>query len=142
MRGTLLLVGLLVLCTSGCFSFTWSARQSHHEPPAAALAKLDVGRSELGACLDALGAPLVVDEVGEEVALYYGWTRGRGWGFTADVPLGKDSASFSYADDDDHLRGLRLLFDANLVLTDLRRGRLSDLRQGVRARPQVLEEEP
>ena len=132
-------LALLVL-TPACTTWSWNRRYVLQQPNTSGLARLQVGSSDLEHCLTELGAPLIVEEVEHEVALYYAWIYQRDWGVSVNVPIGDDAVSFSYTGDDRNLRAVQLLFDEGLTLVGLREGRLGDLRDGARSRPQALEE--
>jgi len=104
---------------------------------------LTVGKATLKDCLDALGAPLIVDEYGSGMVLYWGWTRQSGWDLSARVPVSESaSASLSYGDVDLNLNALLISFDPDMRVEMLRYGRLADLLNvAARRRPQLLEEE-
>ena len=130
----------MLALTPACTSWSWSRQYVLRQPDTSALARLQVNSSDLEDCLAELGAPLIVEEVEQDVALYYAWIYQRDWGVSVSVPIGDDSVSFSYTGDDRNLRAVQLMFDERLTLTELREGRLGDLRDEARSRPQMLEE--
>lgn len=130
----LALAGLPLL--TGCLDVDF-ARVVQLREPAVDPDTFVVGRTEMQEALDALGAPLLVYEVGLDVALVWGWYRGSSWGVQVSVPVGDESGSVSYQDTDARVRGLLLLFDRDLVLVSARTGILRDLQRSIqRQRPQ------
>ncbi len=136
------LVLVAAFATSGCLSFTWERQRAFFEPPADAVATITTGSSTLQDCIERLGAPLLVEEYGEGMALYWGWTRDRNRGISVSIPLSESyNASVSYADADLARNGLLVVLDRDLVVELHRYGRLADLVDVVaRRRPQLLEE--
>jgi hypothetical protein len=139
---------LLPLFLAGCVSVTWT-RESRYDPvPGEAVAKLSAGESDLGTCLEALGAPLWVWEHPfnggdgrDGAALAYGWFDERDLGLSFSVPVSKEvSASFDFDKIDARMRGLVLFFDGDWKLTAWRSGLLRDLTREAR-RPPVYHEE-
>jgi hypothetical protein len=137
-RGLLL---LLPLALASCVSFSWS-RDRRHEPLAKdAIQGLEPGRSTLAECLEALGAPLHVWEYkGDGAALAWGWNDEDRKGISLSIPVYEQaSASLSYDDAREELRGAVLLFDRDLVLEQVRRGWLRDLESELmRRRPAAV----
>ncbi len=144
MRGVLPKLLLLTsVCLPGCFSLGWS-RGNRDEPISnEALATLTPGESDLTLCLATLGAPTVVWEYqGDGMALAYAWIDSESWGFSASYAFSRyaPSASFSYDSRDDQRMGVVLMFDADLTLKALKRGRLGEL-VPVNRRPAPLPED-
>jgi hypothetical protein len=130
---------------AGCLQLSIS-RDSRDAPvPAAALAELQPGTSDLGACLALLGAPLWVQEHevagGSGALLAYGWRDERDLGLRFSVPVSRGvSASLDYDRSDRRTRGLVLFFDPDWRLTAFRTGLLLDLTRERRP-PAAPEEE-
>lgn len=120
-----LLLGGLCSCVRG----QWQSSQDQSPVPEAVLSALEPGTSDLGDCLERLGAPLLVWEVDpRSYGVAYGWNDGDTWSVNVSVPVTRGfSASVDYADTDLDLEGLVLFFDARDRLLRIDRGRLSDL---------------
>ncbi len=133
-----LLLGLLLLALSsvGCVRVTYF-RISHFEPvPDSALQQLQDSDAELQLCLETLGAPLVVGEVPDGIAVGYGWQDRAHWGVGVGYTFQRLlNVRFDYRGVEDSLRGALLLFDENLRLKTIRRGMLGDLTRQLRRRP-------
>jgi hypothetical protein len=127
---------LLAVASTGCVRVDYY-RISHFEPtPDAVLQKLEGSSAELGECLGALGAPLVVGEMPDGIAVAYGWQDRGNWGFDVSYAFERFvSVRFNYRQIEDSLRGVLLLFDDNLRLRAIRRGNLGDLTRRFRRRP-------
>jgi hypothetical protein len=136
---------LVPLC-AGCASFSWQ-RESRNSPvPPQAIARLDAGKTELGECLAAFGAPLWVWEHVEygrpAAALAYGWFDVKDFGFSVSVPVADNySASYNYDQVDQRMRGLVLFFDEQWTLVSWRTGLLQDLTQEARRPPAFVEDD-
>jgi hypothetical protein len=126
--GALLLVAGLVACTGSCVRLNWS-RQTVQQPIHEGRLALLVPGDGLGRCLEVLGAPLWVGELGGgAMTLAYGWLEESGWGANVSAPLGDNfSASFDYDRLDRRAQGLLLVLDADQRLVVARRGALRDL---------------
>ncbi|MFN0008148.1 MAG: hypothetical protein ACKVXR_09595 [Planctomycetota bacterium] len=126
MRGLLLLLPLVL---AGCISVGWSRDRRHEPLPEGAIETLEPGRSTLAECLERLGAPLYVWEYkGDGAALVWGWNDEDRKGISVSVPVYEQaSASLSYDDARERLRGAVLLFGGDLVLEQVRMGWLRDL---------------
>jgi hypothetical protein len=136
-----LLSGLLCLLAGGCLSIEWSRTSRSRE--VAEFSQLEVGGSDLRQALELLGAPLwVYEHRVHGAALVYGRSVFDTQGFNISVPLGDMSASLDYTEGETGLRGVLLLFDADLRLTEIREGFLHDLAAGRRARPAVPQPNP
>jgi hypothetical protein len=132
---------LLPLLLAGCVSGSWMRDRGHQPIPDAAIESLAPG-STLAECLGALGAPLYVWEYkGDGAALAWGWIDGDRKGISLSVPVYEQaSASFSYDDGSEDLRGFVLLFDDELLLEQVRKGWLRDLERAFgRRRPAAVE---
>jgi hypothetical protein len=127
---------LLALTAASCVRVNYF-RISHFEPVSpAALLELENSDAELQQCLDTLGAPLIVGEVPDGLAMGYGWQDRAHWGIDVGYTFERlFNIRFNYATVDDALRGVLLLFDDNLRLKTIRRGILGDLTRQLRRRP-------
>lgn len=131
----------LLLCTSSCLSLNWERHLLEKPIPEGSIESLVVGESNLGDCLDSLGAPLFVDELGDRVALTYGWGRNTAWNLSADISFIHESAgSVAYGTVRARMPGVILILDEERILRTVRRGKLSDLRREFeRQRPQLVD---
>lgn len=139
MRGLSLLFPLVL---AGCVSVGWSRDRRHEPLPEGVIETLEPGRSTLAECLESLGAPLYVWEYrGDGAALAWGWNDEDRKGVSVSVPVyDQVSASLSYDDAREKLRGAVLLFDRDLVLEQVREGWLRDLQRDLlRRRPAAVE---
>ncbi len=134
----------LAFWSSACIQAGWTRETRDKPVPAEALVELGPGAG-LDACLARLGAPLHVQEVAVDGAqgamLVYGWYESRGWGVDVSVPLQeRASASVSYDQGTERMRGVALVFDADLLLDHWRDGLVRDLLgEGQRVRPQPVD---
>jgi hypothetical protein len=138
MRRVLLLGA--ALAAPACVRGSYTRIRTFQAPDDAALASLRPGASELGACLAALGAPLIVREDDDGAVLAWGWEQYTNWAATVSVPIDDQSLSFTYSDTDLRLHGVVGFFDDEWRLTQLREGQLRELLPERRARPQVVTE--
>jgi hypothetical protein len=124
--GLLLSVGL---CAS-CVSLRWRRDLVDRGPAPEHVAQLLPGSSGIDACLERLGAPSEVWELpGGGCALAWAWRHGRSLGVSLSVPFGEQANASADYDRADATREAYVgFFDADLVLRELRRGRLVDLR--------------
>ena len=135
---------VLPLC-AGCVSLNWQ-RESRNSPvPVEAMTRLEAGKTELGECLAAFGAPLWVWEHVEHglpaAALAYGWFDERDLGFSVSLPLTDYySPSYNYDQADQRMKGLVLFFDENWTLVSWRTGLLHDLTEEARRPPAFVED--
>lgn len=142
MNGARGFVLFLPLALASCVSFGWSRDLRHAPPAAGTIEALEVGRSTLADCLQALGAPLYVWEYkGDGAALAWGWADEQHKGVSVSIPLYQQtSASLSYDSGHEKLRGVVLLFDRDLVLEQLRKGWLRDFERDFgRRRPAFVD---
>ncbi len=125
-RGLLGLV--LALSASSCLRFTYSRQMVDSPVPTESLARLAPGDG-LGRCLELLGAPLLVLELGDGgSALVYGWSRESGFGLRVSAPIKNGaSASFDYDSLERRAQGVLVKLDAGQRLVLIRRGSLKDL---------------
>ncbi len=81
MHSSALASGLLALAAlaSGCVSGSYNRNRILSEPAEAAYEALVAGESDLGDCLEALGAPLIVQELDLGAVMAWGWTKDRGY---------------------------------------------------------------
>lgn len=115
----------LLLAMPACVTVTYQDQQVDRPPPERATALLAVGESDLGQCLELLGAPTQVrhDELGDEMELRWEWSRVTGWGLGVTLPVGQDwSPSVNYGRRGESPDYLRLFFDRDGRLTRLSRG--------------------
>jgi hypothetical protein len=130
---------------AGCVQLAWE-RDLRFEPVAdEALQRLEVGATELGACLELFGAPLWVLEQphtdGQGALLAYGWYASRNLGLRVSVPVSEYySVSLDYDQIDARMQGLVLFFAPDWKLARWRTGLLRDLTREV-LRPPVLVED-
>ena len=140
------LLALAPACGSlvGCVQVTLS-RDTQLEPLSETqLASLTPGDATLQSALDVLGPPLLAWELPQQgAALAWGWSRTGGWGVMVSAPIGDQGGSLSldYVRSGADLLGAALFFDSNWQLTALRQGRLRELFDSSRARPEFDEEE-
>lgn len=118
----------LALAASSCVRLTFSRQMVESPVRDGDLAQLAPGDG-LGRCLDVLGAPLRVLELGEGgSALVYGWAKESGFGFRASAPIKNGaSASFDYDSLDRRAQGVLVQLDAGQRVILVRRGVLADL---------------
>lgn len=131
---------------SGCLSGSYGRTNRDAPLDLARTSALEPGRTELGACLAAFGAPRwVLEHPGQSASgavLLWGWLDEADLGLTLAVPLGEQSSvNFDYRRLDARTRGLVLFFDERWVLTDWRSGLLVELTRDLRPRPAFLEED-
>lgn len=132
-----LLALFLAASTSGCITGTWTEWRTLAEP--ADLELLTVGESDLTRCLEVLGAPLRVSELGDGAVLAWGWAQEGSWGLSASVPVGDLDPSFSYQSSIRGLAGVVLFFDADWMLTRVRLGRLAEVLPPGQERAQAVD---
>ncbi|MCH2105810.1 MAG: hypothetical protein MK291_04135 [Planctomycetes bacterium] len=123
-------VGLFVaaLLSASCVSVVWEREAWHRPPSAEAVESLSEGRADLAACLEALGAPMKVWQVGDGVALSWAWYESKELSYRLQVPMTQTfNASFDYATVDRETLGLLLVFDSSDRLVMKREGFLKDL---------------
>lgn len=118
--------------TTGCVRFNYSWLNLHEPIEQTDIdelrEELAAGDVELQACLDELGAPVLVWKTPRGMAIAYGWQDegswtihvGYSWWFVVRAQMDYTSASAN-------LQGLVLWFDEEMRLVTLERGRLSDL---------------
>lgn len=135
---TCLGLALASLCASSCVQFGLS-RDTQLEPVSALqLAALAPGEATLQEALVQLGPPLLAWELPDHgVALAWGWSRTGGWQVMVSIPISDQGGALSadYASEDSNLRGAVLFFDRDWRLTSVRQGRLRELRDTSRPRP-------
>ena len=87
-----------------------------------------MGDDELKTCLETLGAPLKVWQVGEGYALSWAWYDAEELSYRLQVPMTQTfNASLDYSTIDRETQGLLLLFDSSDQLVMLKEGFLRDL---------------
>jgi hypothetical protein len=133
----LAIVLALLAPLQSCISLTWQHEITLEPVRPEAVATLQPGTSDLGACLDALGAPLYVWEYrGDEIALAFGWLESRHWGAGVRAQVVENvSASFNYDAIDAATEGYVLFFDEAWKLTAVRRGKLRNLAAAIARHP-------
>jgi len=129
---------LASLGASSCVQLGLS-RDTQLEPVSAQqLAALRPGEADLREALERLGPPLLAWELPDHgVALAWGWSRTGGWQVMVSIPITDQGGALSadYASEDSNLRGAVLFFDRDWQLTTVRQGRLRELRDASRPRP-------
>lgn len=132
---------LASLVMAGCVQLHYF-RISHFEPtPDTALEQLEGTNAELQRCLDELGAPLLVAELPDGIAMAYGWQDRGSWGLDVSYSFERFlSVRFNYKQIEDSLRGVLLVFGKDLRLEAVRRGLLGDLTRQFRRRPATPDE--
>ena len=96
----------------------------------AQIATLKPGEAKLGQALGTLGAPLIVQEYQiHGMILGWAWSDNAGYGLTASYNFTDTtpSASFSWDDAWQEIPGVVLFFDRDLVLREIRSGRLGSI---------------
>lgn len=89
---------------------------------------LRAGDVDLAACLETLGAPLKVWQVGDGYALSWAWYDSEELSYRLEVPMTQTfNASLEYSTIDRETQGLLLLFDSSDRLVMLKEGFLRDL---------------
>jgi len=138
----LLLVATAV-STTGCIRFNYSWVSRFEPVPPEEIDALDerlaAGEVSLQACLDELGAPVLVWSTHDGFAIAYGWQNQGAWrihvGYTWQFIF---RAHFDYSSGSDALEGVVLWFDDRYRLEAVERGRLSDFVQ--RVQPPVVQD--
>lgn len=99
---------------------------------------------DLAVVLARLGAPLYVRELGDGIALAYGWLDTTNWNLEAQVPVGDaGSFQFTYNSTREALPGVVVFLDANLRVVRIERGLLRNLvPAAVTPRDLDLDDEP
>jgi hypothetical protein len=135
---TSLALALASLCASSCVQFGL-ARDTQLEPISdERLKTLAPGESTLEDALEQLGPPLLAWELPDQgIALAWGWSRTGGWTVMVSIPISDQGGALSadYASEGSKLRGAVLFFDRDWQLTSVRQGRLRELRDNSRPRP-------
>ena len=143
-RVTPALVLFLAVIQTGCLS-AFYRREVRFEPlPHDAIAELVPDQSDLTECLQRLGAPLWVWEYqGSGAVLAYGWLESGDWNLSLSIPVTNDtSASFTYRQIDERMRGVVLFFGPDWKLRTMRKGHLRDITAGLGERRPSFEVEP
>jgi hypothetical protein len=136
-----LLGAALVLPLCGCISGTL-AQESRHQPLTdEALDRLVPGSATLEDCLSALGAPLQVEENGEQTVLSWGWRDVRGFRVAVSVPIGDNSARLTWAEEAKEMKGVVAILGSDQVLILLRRGQLGEILPGKRRASQLISDD-
>ena len=140
--GRLVFLGLLL---ASCVNVEWRRGHGFAAPAPEAFEALEPDRSQLGKCLELLGAPLLVWQEPGGAALAWGWYEEGTLGGGLSVPVAEAfSASFDARDIDADMRGLMLFFDEGWTLRIVRRGPLRELAtygRQLTLPPDLLEEE-
>ena len=122
-------VGLLasLLLSSSCISVVWE-RDRWHNPPATESVNLLSEGADLESCLETLGAPLRVWQVGSGYALSWAWYDSEELSYRLAIPIGGSrSTSMRYTNVGRETEGLLLFFDAKDKLVLVEQGFLRDL---------------
>jgi hypothetical protein len=131
----------LLAAAPGCVRFNYRWLNLHEPIEQAQIDRLSqalaAGEVELQACLDELGAPVLVWSAPRGIALAYGWQDKGAWtvhvGYTWQWVF---RLQVDYSSAVSHLDGMVLWFDDDLRLVALERGHLRDLVQRHRPEPQ------
>ena len=116
-----------LLLSSSCISVVWE-RDRWHRPPAVDTVDALHEGTDLEACLELLGAPLKVWQVGDGYALSWAWYDSRELSYKLQIPLGQGAnTSIKHTNIGRETEGLLLLFDANDELVFKEQGFLLDL---------------
>jgi hypothetical protein len=136
-----LALALITLLVSSCLSGDYERFDAEMPPKEAAIERLMIGESDLTTCLDELGAPLQVIELGAGAVMAWGARRDVGWNVSANIPL-SDSAGGTMRFSREHFgyRGVVLFFDEQLILEQVKRGWLAEIVPEARPRPQFIED--
>jgi hypothetical protein len=133
---------LVALLASSCVQLEWERNQTHAHVDTAAIARLEPGASDVGACLAELGAPLYVWEyAGDGVALAFGAQSGRYLDLNISIPLERGSAPVDFGERYANTDGWVLFFDADWKLVRVQAGRLRNLARELERRPAPVEDE-
>ena len=118
---------IFLLLPSSCISVVWERDRWHRPPVTETVNALQEG-VDLESCLDALGAPLRVWQVGSGYALSWAWYDSKELSYRLTVPLGQSaSTSLRYTNVGQDTEGLLLFFDAKDKLVLVERGFLKDM---------------
>jgi hypothetical protein len=79
-----------------------------------------------------------VEELGEQTVLIWGWRDVHGFQVSVSVPLGDNSANFSWTDEVQHLQGVVAILGPDQVLRLLRRGQLGEILPVKRRAPRLV----
>lgn len=130
------LIGVCFL--SACFSGNLARERWHQPLDQAWVEQLIPGEATLLDCLAALGAPLRVEEHGQQTLLIWGWREVRGFQVTASVPLGDRSVNLSWTDQARYLDGVVAFLGPDGTLLLLRQGQLGSILPIKRPRPRLV----
>ena len=124
----LLLLGFLLVHT-GCVTVQWNQVNIDEPVRQEDFAQIEVGRDDLGRCLEILGAPTLIENFDgdEQFALLWAWLNRAGWGFSVSTGRFSSFGSFRYSSATENLKAVRLLFDSDLSLLAKQQGMLSGL---------------
>ncbi|MEZ6016354.1 MAG: hypothetical protein R3F49_14650 [Planctomycetota bacterium] len=141
-RGAARLAAVALVCgLSGCLQGDYNLGRVHQPLAPADVDGLRPGVDSLSVVLARLGAPLFVRELGEGIALAYGWLDEENWNVEAQLPLGDTGGvQFTYGNTDQQLPGVVVFIDPSLMVRRIERGVLRDLLP-TKARPMTLEGE-
>lgn len=114
----------LLLGSTSCASINFSHVRINTPPDEAAVAQAVPQQTDLGKCLNLLGAPTSVEpaEDGQRFMLTWDWMEQEDWGFSISIPVGDQSASFNWKDSESQPQFVRLFFDASWRLVDKAEG--------------------
>lgn len=117
----------LAAALSGCVTGDYNRRHVFQPPPAGAVDALTVGTSDVGSAVSGLGAPVQVVEVGEGLAMVWGWEDVTDWNVDLSVPVGRANANFRFTSADSTTRGVVLFFDRDWRLSRVEEGFVTGL---------------
>lgn len=129
--GTLLLASAVL---SGCVQFRWVRKRQDDKTPLKRAGEIEVGKDCLAVCLDKLGAPhTVANGPNGAIDMIYSWVDNVSWGLSISYEvISWWTASVSYDAHRNDLQGLLLRFDDDLVLREMRVGKLDRIVTGGR----------
>lgn len=115
----------MLLVGSSCANASLNSNVLDRQIDSTAVAKLSVGKSDLGDCLEILGAPTRVEQSdgGDQFVLSYEWLRNSGWRAGVSVPIsGLRNASVNYSNSDASPAFVKLIFDKEWQLIEVMQG--------------------
>tara|TARA_X000001036_G_scaffold437383_1_gene482587 strand:+ start:752 stop:1123 length:372 start_codon:yes stop_codon:yes gene_type:complete len=115
----------MLLIGSSCANASLNSNVLDRQIGSIAVAKLAVGKSNLGDCLEILGAPTRVEQSdgGNQFVLSYEWLRNSGWRAGVSVPIsGLRNTSVNYSNSDASPAFVKLIFDKEWQLIEVMQG--------------------